>query len=103
PATYELTSGSWRRRAIAGAHPYVEGSFEGHSGWFRLDTGAPQVAVVLNVPTVERLQLLEGRTVHKARAMLPGGEMDIALGPLADVIIGDHRFGPLAAVFPLDS
>jgi hypothetical protein len=103
PATFERPGTPWQRVAIAGAHPYVEGSFEGHAGWFRLDTGAPQVAVVLNGPTVERLRLLEGRAVQKARATLPGGEMDIALGPVADVIIGGHRFDQLTALFPLES
>jgi hypothetical protein len=81
----------------------VKGSIEGHEGWLRLDTGAPQVAVILNGPTVERFQLLEGRTVQNERATLPGGEMDIALGPVADVIIGGHRFEQLTALFPLES
>jgi hypothetical protein len=103
PATFELPGASWQEVAIAGAHPYVKGSFEGHAGWFRLDSGAPQVAVVLNVPTIERFQLLEGRTVQNERATLPGGEMDIALGPVADVIIGGHRFEQLTALFPLES
>jgi hypothetical protein len=103
PATFELPGASWREIAVAGAHPYVKGSIEGHEGWLRLDTGAPQVAVILNGPTVERFQLLEGRTVQNERATLPGGEMDIALGPVADVIIGGHRFEQLTALFPLES
>ena len=103
PATFELPSASWQELAIAGAHPYVKGSFESHAGWFRLDSGAPQPAVVLNGPTVERFQLLEGRTVQNERATLPGGEMDIALGPVADVIIGGHCFEQLTALFPLES
>jgi aspartyl protease len=103
PATFELPGASWQELAIAGAHPYVKGSFESHAGWFRLDSGAPQVAVILNVPTIERFQLLEGRTVQKERATLPGGEMDIALGLVADVIIGGHCFEPLTALFPLES
>ena len=103
PATFELPGASWQELAIAGAHPYVKGSFEGHAGWFRLDSGAPQVAVILNGPTVERFHLLEGRTVHRDRATLPGGEMDIAFGPVADLIIGGHRFEELAALFPLES
>jgi len=59
--------------------------------------------LVLNGPTVERFQLLEGRTVERGRATLPGGDMDIALGSVADVIIGGHRFEPLSALFPLES
>jgi len=103
PATFELPGAAWQEIAIAGAHPFVKGSFESHAGWLRLDTGAPQVAVVLNGPTIERFQLLEGRTVQRTRATLPGGEMDIALGPVADVIIGGHRFEQLTALFPLES
>ena len=103
PATFELPGAPWQSAAIVGAHPFVEGSFEGHAGWFRLDTGAPQVPVVMNMPTVERFQLLEGRTVQRARATMPGGEMNIALGPVADVIIGGHRFEQLTALFPLES
>jgi hypothetical protein len=103
PATFELPNASWQELAIAGAHPFVKGSLEGYAGWFRLDSGAPQVAVVLNGPTVEHFQLLEGRTVQKERATMPGGEMDIALGLVADVIIGGHRFEPLTALFPLES
>jgi hypothetical protein len=103
PATFELPGASWQEIAIASAHPFVKGSFERHAGWFRLDSGAPQVAIILNLPTVERFQLLEGRTVQRVRATLPGGEMDIALGPVADVIIGGHRFEQLPALFPLES
>jgi hypothetical protein len=103
PDTFELPGAEWQEIAIAGAHPFVKGSVEGHEGWFRLDSGAPQVAVILNGPTVGRFQLLEGRTVQKERARMPGGEMDIALGAVADVIIGGHRFEPLTALFPLES
>jgi hypothetical protein len=103
PATFELPSASWQRAAIVGAHPFVEGSFEGHAGWFRLDTGAPQMPVVMNMPTVERFQLLEGRTVQKARATLPGGQLDIGLASVADVMIGGHRFEELTALLPLES
>ncbi len=103
PDTFELPGAAWQEIAIAGAHPFVRGSVEGHEGWFRLDSGAPQVAVILNGPTVERFQLLQGRTVQKERATMPGGEMDIALGAVADVIIGGHRFEPLTALFPLES
>jgi hypothetical protein len=103
PDTFELPGAAWQEIAIAGAHPFVRGSVEGHEGWFRLDSGAPQVAVILNGPTVDRFQLLQGRTVQKERATMPGGEMDIALGAVADVIIGGHRFDPLTALFPLES
>jgi len=103
PTAFELPGASWQEVAIVGAHPYVKGSFEGHAGWFRLDTGAPQVAITLNRPTIERFQLLEGRTVQNEHATVPGGEMDIAIGPVADVIIGGHRFEQLTALFPLES
>jgi hypothetical protein len=61
------------------------------------------VAITLNRPTIERFQLLEGRTVQNEHATVPGGEMDIAIGPVADVIIGGHRFEQLTALFPLES
>jgi len=103
PERFELPGAPWQRVAIAGAHPFVNGSFEGHDGWFRLDTGAPQVPVILNGPTVERFDLLEGRSVQRARAGLPGGQMDVALGPIAELMLGGHRFEKLTALFPLES
>src|SRR5262249_51358911 len=69
---------AWQPIAIYGNHVYVCARFEGHEGWFRLDTGAPQVPLILNAPAVAELSLLEGRETTKTSIGVPGGTMEVA-------------------------
>jgi len=93
----------WQEIAIYGNHVYARASFEGHEGWFRLDTGAPQVPLLFNGPAVQSLRLLEGRETTQASIGVPGGTMNVAMGQVGDFSLGGHVFGPLPAIFPLES
>lgn len=93
----------WEEIAIYGNHVYAKASFEGHEGWFRLDTGAPQVPILFNGPAVQSLNLLEGRETKQATIGVPGGTMKVAMGQVRDFSLGGHVFGPLPAIFPLEA
>lgn len=93
----------WEEIAIYGNHVYARASFEGHEGWFRLDTGAPQVPILFNGPAVQRLSLLAGRESTEATIGVPGGTMKVAMGKVRGLWLGGHEFGPLSAIFPLES
>jgi len=102
PATTD-ESLPWEEIAIYGNHVYARASFEGHEGWFRLDTGAPQVPILFNGPAVQRLSLLEGRETTQETIGVPGGTMKVAMGQVHGFSLGGHGFGPLSAIFPLES
>ncbi|HKA25004.1 MAG TPA: aspartyl protease family protein [Candidatus Eisenbacteria bacterium] len=100
PATPQDESAPWQPIVVYRNHVYASARFEGHEGWFRLDTGAPQVPIIFNGPAVERLSLLEGRGAQEAQIEVPGGTMDVAIGEIDGFELAGHVFGPLAALFP---
>src|SRR5262249_50613191 len=94
---------AWQPIAIYGNHVYVCARFEGHEGWFRLDTGAPQVPLILNAPAVAELSLLEGRETTKTSIGVPGGTMEVAMGEVKDFELAGHVFESLPAIFPTET
>jgi hypothetical protein len=92
----------WEPVVLYGNHVYARGRFEGRDGLFRIDTGAPQVPVIFNGPAVEELRLTESREVKEAQIGIPGGTLRVAIGPVADLELGGHRFPTLTALFPLE-
>src|SRR5262249_3812475 len=95
PATPQDESAPWQPIVVYRNHVYASARFEGHEGWFRLDTGAPQVPIIFNGPAVERLSLLEGRGAQEAQIEVPGGTMDVAIGEIDGFELAGHVFGPL--------
>ena len=93
----------WQDIVIYGNHVYTRGRFENHEGWFRLDTGAPQVPLMFNGPAVERLSLLEGRDTKKAQIDVPGGMMGVEIGEVHGFELAGHVFGSLGAIFPTET
>ncbi len=93
----------WEPIVLYGNHVYIPGRLEGRDGMFRLDTGAPQVPLVLNAPTVERLHLLEGRETTRATIGVPGGTMEVAMGNVEHLELAGRRFERLPAIFPLEN
>jgi hypothetical protein len=99
PAAYDGSKVAWSRLVIDARVACVEGEFEGHKGWFHLDTGAGASTVQLHAPAVERLKLLEGRTTLP---IAQGGVGGLALareGVLKDFRIGGHRSEDVPATF----
>jgi len=81
PATYTLKGGEWRELLLDGRVPAVQASFEGHTGLFRLDTGA-NGTVTFHGPTVARLDLLAGRELGSGSAGGVGGSIPTSTGTI---------------------
>lgn len=103
PASPPDRGDAWQPIAIYGKHVYVRARFESHEGWFRLDTGAPQVPVIFNGPAVDDLSLLDGRETRKASIGIPGGTMEVAMGEVKGLELAGHVFEALPALFPTET
>jgi aspartyl protease len=103
PASPPDVGGLWQPIVIYGNHVYVRARFEKHEGWFRLDTGAPQLPIIFNAPAVHELSLLEGRATTRARIGVPGGDMEVAMGQVVGLKLAGHVFDTLPALFPSES
>ena len=99
PAAYDASKVNWSKLLIDGRVACVEGEFEGHKGWFHLDTGAGASTVQLHAPAVERLKLLEGRTTIPTANGGVGGMTVAREGILKYFEIGGHRSEDVAATF----
>jgi hypothetical protein len=103
PAAPPDLGSAWQPIAIYGNHVYVRARFEGHEGWFRLDTGAPQVPVIFNGPAVADFSLLDGRETTRQSIGVPGGTMEVAMGQVQGLELAGHVFDTLPAIFPTES
>lgn len=101
PAAFDGTNLHWRRLIVDGRVPCVEASFEDHTGYFRLDTGAGADTVSFYIPAVERLKLLENRQTTPTFEGGVGGMIVSRRGQLAWFEIGGHRTENVAATFSL--
>ncbi len=72
-ASEEAKGLTWSRLVTYERHPCVEASFEGHTGFFKLDTGAAGSTVSIHAPAVTRLELLKGRETKDTRIGGVGG------------------------------
>ncbi len=99
PAAYDSSKVKWSKLAIDGRVACVEGEFEGHKGWFHLDTGAGASTVQLHAPAVERLKLLEGRTTVPTAQGGVGGMSMARQGVLKWFEVGGHRTEDVPATF----
>jgi len=103
PTAYTLPAGgSWETAELYARHPHVRGAFEGHEGWFKIDTGAAGDTVTLHYQVVADLELLTGRETHAAQAGGVGGNVQTRTGPLASFRLGTLDFGPIEAGFSLE-
>jgi hypothetical protein len=101
PAAYDSSKVTWSRLAIDSRVACVEAEFEGHKGWFHLDTGAGASTVQLHAPAVERLKLLEHRTTIPSASSGVGGFTPVREGYLDWFEIGGHRMEKVPATFAL--
>ena len=100
PKHYELPRGTdWQDLILFHRHPCVEGTYEGHTGIFRIDTGAGSGNVTMHAPAVERHGLLEGRSTGMGRLGGVGGTVSARMGRLDWFELGGHRFEAVNASF----
>ena len=102
PAKFDGSTLHWQKLTLYGRHPCVEAAFEGHTGLFKLDTGA-QGTVTLHYPAVESLKLLEGRETIAAQQGGVGGRVAAKSGKLAWFELGGVRTDNLTAVFAAEN
>lgn len=99
PATYDGSALPWQNLVIDQRIPHIEASFEGHTGLFRLDTGAAQMSVSMHEPAVRRLNLLEGRETKDSKSGGVGGMVSVLRGELAWFDLAGHRTERVRAEF----
>lgn len=102
PATFNETNITWHKLAIYERHACVEGAFEDHRGWFKLDTGAGMLPVSMHAPTVRALKLLDGRETTDSKAGGVGGNVKVKAGKLAWLEIGGRREENVDATFAIE-
>lgn len=90
---------TWLRLVTYERHPCVEASFEGHTGFFKLDTGAAGSTVSIHAPAVTRLKLLDGRETRDTRIGGVGGMRSAKKGMLAWFELGGVRTENVEATF----
>lgn len=103
PATYVLPEGGhWEVALLYARHPHVLGAFEGHEGWFKIDTGAADDTLTLHYQVVADLELLTGRETRAAQTGGVGGNVKTRTGTLASFRLGALDFGAIEAGFSLE-
>lgn len=100
PADFEPPSGTrWEELLLDERIPTLRCRYEGeHEGLFRMDTGDSST-VTFHTPTVERLQLLEGRKTKSTPLGGVGGFTGGRSGKLAWFEVGGRRVEDLDARF----
>ncbi len=99
PATF-VTKASWQPLTLHWNVPYVTARFEGgREGLFLLDTGAGNATVLFHADAVERLGLLEGRSVTPLAGGGAGGAVTLLEGSLEWFELAGVRHAPAPARF----
>lgn len=101
PASYDesTVNGHWSKLHLDSRVACVEASFEGHTGIFKLDTGAGNSTVSMHAPAVKRLNLLDGRETTDVMEGGVGGAVSARRGKLAWFEIGGQRQEDVPATF----
>lgn len=102
PRTFSNPALTWEPMLITGRVPVCKASFEGHEGWFRLDTGASGRFLTMHAGTVKRLNLLEGRQVTDTTLGGVGGTVPGKAGTLAWFELGGRRSENVAVDFAIE-
>jgi len=102
PDHFELKDGSWQKMTLHGHLLCVNAKFEGHTGLFRLDTGAGQGTVLFHSPAVRTLRLTEGRKLESGASDETLGTMHYEIGQLADFELANKRFESPTVGFSTD-
>jgi hypothetical protein len=102
PAAFNDAGLTWHTLIDYDRHACVQATIEGHTGYFRLDTGAGTLPVSVHAPAVQRLKLLEGRDTTDAKAGGVGGFVKTRSGFLAWLEIGGRRLEHVPASFAVE-
>lgn len=102
PAKYTLPRGKWIDAVVYQRHLCVPGSFEGHKGLLKLDTGA-NGDVTIHAPAVKEFELLKGRETKPAGLGGVGGMVPAAMGTLASLEVGGKTFENVSATFATEA
>lgn len=102
PAKYLNDRGHWAELIVKDRVPCVKASFEDHTGWFRLDTGANST-VTMHEPAVRELRLLEGRETKDTKLGGVGGFVAAKSGELRWFDIGGTRIESVHAEFATEA
>ncbi len=98
PDMYDLLGGRWVKMPIHNSKPAVQLEYEGHSGLFVIDTGAPG-RLIIGPHVVDRHNLLKGRKTQQTRAYGTGGSVSARNGALDWVEWGGRRFKNVPTMF----
>lgn len=98
PAEFEHAALAWTPLTVADRVPCVQATFEDHTGWFRLDTGANST-VTLHAPVVKAHKLIESRETTDTSLGGVGGRVKARKGKLAWFDLGGHRMSDIEAEF----
>lgn len=98
PDTYELPRGQWVRMPIHNGKPGVHLEYEGHTGLFVIDTGAPG-RMIIGPHVVDRYKLLRNRITKRTSAFGTGGSVAARSGAVDGVLWGGQRFDGVPALF----
>jgi len=103
PATYPRGERRWQPLSLYSNRPHITCRFGAPDsttgeGLFRLDTGAPKVAVLFNAPATARHALASGPDMKSVKLPLPGGEMETAVGPVPWFEFGGDRSENVRAI-----
>ncbi len=96
---YQLPHGDWQGLMIYQRTPFVRGSFEGHQGVFRVDTGAAQDTVTFHAPAVKAYDLLEGRSTRPRTIFGSAGSLDIRVGTMTSFELAGRTFETVSVGF----
>lgn len=99
PAVPRAPGAPWAKLIVDAGQPHVEGEVEGHPGLLLLDTGAANISLSLNHPTVERWKLLEGRKTSFTMMGGVGGWNSARTGTLSQVSFAGHKLEDVKATF----
>ncbi len=102
PAKYTAADLAWAPLDLSGRVPVVTGRFEGHEGSFLLDSGGNS-GVTFYVPAVQRLRLLDGRTVTDAKVGGVGGFAATKRGTIAWFELAGKRLTDVPAEFAVEA
>jgi hypothetical protein len=94
---------TWVDALTADRLPCVSATAEGHTGIYRLDTGAAQETVSFHAPAVERLDMLDDRETTERTSGGVGGRVPMRVGKIASFTVAGHEWLDLPATFATQS
>ncbi len=102
PDTFKDDALHWQELRVSQRVPVAKCTFEGHEGWFRLDTGASGPFATIHQATVKQFNLLEGREVTDTQMGGVGGKVPAKRGTLKTFTIGGRTSENVTADFSLE-